>query len=45
MNDAQQTYYYLGVAPALGLLIGVERGWKAREEAEGNASRACAPMD
>jgi len=35
MNDEQQTFYYLGVALALGLLIGVERGWKTREGAEG----------
>ena len=35
MNDEQQAFYYLGVALALGLLIGVERGWKAREQAEG----------
>ena len=35
MIDEQQTVYFLGVALALGLLIGIERGWKAREEAEG----------
>jgi uncharacterized membrane protein (DUF4010 family) len=35
MNEEQQTFYYLGVALALGLLIGVERGWKARDQAEG----------
>jgi len=35
MNEEQQTFYFLGVALALGLLIGVERGWKTREEAEG----------
>jgi uncharacterized membrane protein (DUF4010 family) len=35
MNDEQQAFYNLGVALALGLLIGVERGWKAREQAEG----------
>jgi uncharacterized membrane protein (DUF4010 family) len=35
MNDEQQAFYYLGVALVLGLLIGVERGWKAREQAEG----------
>ena len=36
MSEEQQTFYYLGVALALGLLIGVERGWKAREQAEGH---------
>jgi uncharacterized membrane protein (DUF4010 family) len=35
MHDEQQAFYYLGAALALGLLIGVERGWKSREEAEG----------
>ena len=35
MHDEQQAFYYLGVALALGLLIGVERGWKSRDEAEG----------
>ncbi|MGD2056436.1 MAG: MgtC/SapB family protein, partial [Gammaproteobacteria bacterium] len=35
MSDEQRAFYYLGVALALGLLIGVERGWKTREEAEG----------
>ena len=35
MNDAQQTFYYLSVALAVGLLIGVERGWKAREAKAG----------
>jgi uncharacterized membrane protein (DUF4010 family) len=35
MNEEQQAFYYLGAALALGLLIGVERGWKAREQAEG----------
>lgn len=34
MNDLE-TFYTLGVALALGLLIGVERGWKERELAEG----------
>jgi uncharacterized membrane protein (DUF4010 family) len=36
MSEEQQTFYYLGVALALGLLIGVERGWKTREQAEGH---------
>jgi uncharacterized membrane protein (DUF4010 family) len=35
MNVEQQLYYHLGVALAIGLLIGVERGWKARETGEG----------
>jgi uncharacterized membrane protein (DUF4010 family) len=35
MTDEQQTFYYLGVALAIGLLIGLERGWKLREEQEG----------
>lgn len=35
MSDEQQTFYFLGVALALGLLIGLERGWKERDEAEG----------
>ena len=35
MTDIQQTLYYLCVALALGLLIGLERGWKQREEQEG----------
>ncbi|MGD8884363.1 MAG: MgtC/SapB family protein [Gammaproteobacteria bacterium] len=35
MTDEQQTLYYLSAALAIGLLIGVERGWKRREEEEG----------
>lgn len=35
MSEEQQTFYYLGVALAIGLLIGVERGWKEREVEEG----------
>jgi uncharacterized membrane protein (DUF4010 family) len=31
----QQTFYYLSVALAIGLLIGIERGWKEREAEEG----------
>lgn len=35
MAEEQETYYLLGVALAIGLLIGVERGWKARKAEEG----------
>jgi len=35
MSEIQQTFYYLGVALAIGLLIGVERGWQEREANEG----------
>jgi uncharacterized membrane protein YhiD involved in acid resistance len=35
MSEAQQVFYYLSVALAIGLLIGVERGWKKREAKEG----------
>ncbi len=35
MSPAQATFYHLGVALAIGLLIGVERGWSEREEQEG----------
>lgn len=35
MNEEQQVFYYLGVALAIGLLIGVERGWKEHEKKEG----------
>jgi uncharacterized membrane protein (DUF4010 family) len=35
MNEKLQVFYYLGVALALGLLIGVERGWQQREAREG----------
>jgi uncharacterized membrane protein (DUF4010 family) len=35
MSGEQQTFYYLSVSLAIGLLIGVERGWKHREEVEG----------
>ena len=40
MSDEQQTFYYLGVALALDLLIGVERGWKPREQAEGHRAQS-----
>ena len=35
MNEAQETFYYLCVSLATGLLIGIERGWKRREAEEG----------
>ena len=35
MSEAQQTFYYLSVALAIGLLIGVERGWEERKAEEG----------
>jgi len=35
MDEAQQAFYYLSVALAVGLLVGVERGWKARGAEEG----------
>jgi uncharacterized membrane protein (DUF4010 family) len=35
MTEAQQVFYHLGVALAIGLLIGIERGWKDREAEEG----------
>jgi uncharacterized membrane protein (DUF4010 family) len=35
MNEELQNFYFLGVALAIGLLIGVERGWKEREAKEG----------
>lgn len=35
MNEEQLTFYYLSVALAIGLLIGIERGWKEREAKEG----------
>jgi MgtC family len=35
MSAAQATFYHLGVALAIGLLIGVERGWSERDEEEG----------
>lgn len=35
MSAAQATFYHLGVALAIGLLIGVERGWSDRDEEEG----------
>jgi len=35
MSDEQQLFYHLGVTLAIGLLIGVERGWKKRAAEEG----------
>jgi len=35
MNDEQLLFYRLGVSLAIGLLVGVERGWEAREAREG----------
>ncbi|WP_295384047.1 MgtC/SapB family protein [uncultured Thiodictyon sp.] len=35
MLPAQATFYHLGAALAIGLLIGVERGWSERDEQDG----------
>ncbi|MBV1921852.1 MAG: MgtC/SapB family protein, partial [Pseudomonadales bacterium] len=35
MNEELQSFYFLGVALVIGLLIGVERGWKEREAKDG----------
>jgi uncharacterized membrane protein (DUF4010 family) len=35
VSEELQAFYYLSVALAIGLLIGVERGWKEREAGEG----------
>jgi uncharacterized membrane protein (DUF4010 family) len=35
MSPDQATFFHLGVALAIGLLIGVERGWSERGEQEG----------
>ena len=35
MSTTQAAFYHLGVALAIGLLIGVERGWSERDEEEG----------
>jgi uncharacterized membrane protein (DUF4010 family) len=35
MTAEQQTFYYLSVALAIGLLIGAERGWEERNAEEG----------
>jgi uncharacterized membrane protein (DUF4010 family) len=36
MTEAQESFYFLGVALAIGLLIGLERGWHEREAEEGS---------
>jgi uncharacterized membrane protein (DUF4010 family) len=36
MGAVQQDFYLLGVALAIGLLIGIERGWEERAAAEGH---------
>jgi uncharacterized membrane protein (DUF4010 family) len=35
MPPDQATFYHLGVALAIGFLIGIERGWSERDEQEG----------
>ena len=35
MGEVQESFFHLGVALAIGLLIGVERGWKERAAKEG----------
>lgn len=34
-SDVDAIFQRLGLALAIGLLVGLERGWKAREAAEG----------
>ena len=36
LSTELEIYYHLGVALAIGLLMGVERGWKEREAEEGS---------
>jgi uncharacterized membrane protein (DUF4010 family) len=36
LNGELSVYYHLGVALAIGLLMGVERGWREREAEEGS---------
>ena len=36
MAETQETFYYLGIALAIGLLIGIERGWQERDAKEGS---------
>jgi len=36
LNGELNVYYHLGVALAIGLLMGVERGWREREAEEGS---------
>ena len=35
VSEELQAFYYLSVALAIGLLIGIERGWKERQAGEG----------
>ena len=35
LPDADEILQRLGLALAIGLLVGLERGWKTRDEAEG----------
>lgn len=35
MGETQQAFYFLSVALAIGLMIGLERGWEEREAEEG----------
>lgn len=35
MSETQQAFYHLSVALAIGLMIGLERGWEEREAQEG----------
>lgn len=35
MSEAQLVFYHLGVALAIGLMIGIERGWQERDAKEG----------
>src|SRR5215510_149571 len=35
MSAVDEIFQRLGLALAIGLLVGLERGWKSREEAEG----------
>jgi uncharacterized membrane protein (DUF4010 family) len=36
LGEVQQTFLHLGIALAIGLLIGLERGWKYRKAEEGS---------
>ncbi|MGD8907586.1 MAG: MgtC/SapB family protein, partial [Gammaproteobacteria bacterium] len=36
MSPVQQHLYFLSVALAIGLLIGLERGWQERKAEEGH---------
>ena len=35
MSEELQAFYHLSVALAIGLLVGLERGWQGRDVAEG----------